>query len=352
MLVRKICDSAARKPVLNDWVTFFLALLLVPVLLIEETNTDPTAVQAATYANAFIWLAFALDYAVDLWRTKDRARYVAGHWFDLALIVVSPPLLVPPEAQALRVLRAFRVLRAVAVIGIVAERLDRPLTRQAALAIAALLGVVVLAGGVLITAAEPAAIPTVAQGYAWAIATLVTAGHTTPEPTTTAGRAISTLIVIMGLGTLAALAASLAEPRRGAAPVAPTRVRVIVPSRGRILMVQHRDMGGLFWVPPGGGVKSGEALEQAALREVWEEAGARCRIVRRLDVPDGVTGMSGYALFLGSVDTEDLAPSQNVDGEAVLGVAWQPITDDAPIGPLTPEFWAPIGPLLREVLNG
>ena len=165
---------------LNDWVTFFLALLLVPVLLIEETSTDPTAVQLATDANAFIWLAFALDYAVDLWRTKDRARYIAGHWFDLALIVVSPPLLVPPEAQALRVLRALRLLRAVAVIGIVAERLDRPLTRQAVLAILAVLGVVVLAGGVLISTAEPASFPTVAQGYAWAVATLMTAGHTTP----------------------------------------------------------------------------------------------------------------------------------------------------------------------------
>lgn len=337
---------------LGDWATFFLALLLVPVLLIEETSGDPGAVQLATVANALIWLTFALEYAIDLWRAPDRRRYVERHWFDLALVVVSPPLIVPPEAQALRVLRALRLLRAFAVVGIVAERLDRPLSRQAALAILAVLGALLLAGGVLITAAEPASIPTVAQGYVWTIATLVTAGHTTPEPTTAAGRAISTLIVIMGLGTLAALAASVAGPRRRAAPVTPTRVRAIVPSRGRILMVQHRDMGGLFWVPPGGGVKPGESLERAALREVWEEAGARCRIVRRLDVPDGVTGMTGYALFLGSVDTEHLAPSQDVDGEAVLGVEWQAITDDAPIGPLTPEFWAPIAPLLREVLNG
>jgi len=199
---------------LNDWLTFFLALLLVPVLLIEETSTDAAVVQLATAANAFIWAAFALDYAVDLWRTKERARYIESHWFDLALIVVSPPLLVPPEAQALRVLRALRLLRAVAVIGIVAERLDRPLTRQAALAIVAVLAIVVLAGGVLITAAEPGSIRTVAQGYAWAVATLMTAGHTTPEPTTAAGHAISSTIVVMGLGTFAALAASLAGTRR------------------------------------------------------------------------------------------------------------------------------------------
>src|SRR5438067_368289 len=73
----------------------------------------------------------------------------------------------------------------------------------------ALLVVVVLSGGVLITAAEPASFPNVARGYAWTVATLVTAGHTTPEPTTTAGRAISSTIIVMGLGAAAALAASI-----------------------------------------------------------------------------------------------------------------------------------------------
>ena len=199
---------------LGDWVTFFLALLLIPVLLLEETSSDPAVVQLATVTNALIWLAFALDYAIDVWRSDRRSAYVKSHWFDLALIVVSPPLLVPTAAQALRALRAMRLLRAIAVVGIVLERLGRPLSRDAALVVAAVLAIVVIAGGLLIVLVEPAAFRSLPQGYAWAVATLVTAGHTTPEPTTTAGRAISTLIVVMGLGTFAALAASIATARR------------------------------------------------------------------------------------------------------------------------------------------
>ncbi len=196
---------------LGDWATFFLALLLVPVLLLEETSTDPGIVQAATVANAFIWLAFALDYAIDVRTSRDHGAYVRTHWADLALIVVSPPLLVPPEAQALRALRALRLVRAFAVVAVAVDRLHRPLSRQAALAIVAVLAAVVLLGGLFIVTAEPASFASVAQGYAWAIATLVTAGHTTPEPTTAMGRAISSSIVVMGLGTLAALASSLAS---------------------------------------------------------------------------------------------------------------------------------------------
>lgn len=198
---------------LGDWAIFFLALLLVPVLLLEETASDPAIVDAATFANAVIWFLFALDYAVDLWRAPDRAVHIRSHWFDLALIVVSPPLLVPPEAQALRVLRAARLLRALAVIGVIYDRLDRPLTRDAALAIVGVLFAVILAGGLLVQWVEPATFPSVLQGYAWAIATLVTAGHATPEPATVAGRAISSTIVVMGLGSFVALAASLTGRR-------------------------------------------------------------------------------------------------------------------------------------------
>ena len=198
---------------LNDWATLFLALLLVPVLLLEETTTDPTASTVAAVLNAGIWSAFVLDYAIALRRAPDRGAFVRSHWFDLAIVMVSPPLFVPPELQALRVLRILRVARAVAVMGIAAERLDRPLARNDLLLVLAVLGAVILAGGFLVTAAEPASFHNVAQGYAWTVATLMTAGHAEPAPATAAGRAISSAIIVMGLGSFAAIAATLMTRR-------------------------------------------------------------------------------------------------------------------------------------------
>ena len=198
---------------LGDWILFFLALLLIPVLLIEETSTDLGVVRAATAVNATIWVLFVLDYAVDLWHAKDRRAHIARRWADLALIVVSPPLFVPPEAQALRALRALRLFRALAVAGVVAERVGQPLSRTAALVIVGVLAAVVIAGGLLVTILEPATFATLALGYAWAVATLMTAGHAEPVPVTAAARAVSTLIVVVGLGSFAALAASIASTR-------------------------------------------------------------------------------------------------------------------------------------------
>jgi len=49
-------------------------------------------------------------------------------------------------------------------------------------------------------------------------------------------------------------------------------VRVMLLQGGQVLLVRHTYIGG--WYMPGGGVKRGETLDQAARREAREEAGA------------------------------------------------------------------------------
>jgi 8-oxo-dGTP diphosphatase len=55
---------------------------------------------------------------------------------------------------------------------------------------------------------------------------------------------------------------------------------IVIDGEGRILLVHrpHYD----DWSFPKGGVDNGETIEQAALREVKEEAGLECRIIRPL----------------------------------------------------------------------
>lgn len=56
-------------------------------------------------------------------------------------------------------------------------------------------------------------------------------------------------------------------------------VRVLLVRGDEVALVRHRG-GAHPWGLPGGGVKMGEALEAAALREVREEAGCLVRIER------------------------------------------------------------------------
>ena len=47
--------------------------------------------------------------------------------------------------------------------------------------------------------------------------------------------------------------------------------------RGRVLLHLHPKVG--LWLPPGGHVEHGELPDEAAVREVLEETGVRCRLV-------------------------------------------------------------------------
>ncbi len=133
------------------------------------------------------------------------------------------------------------------------------------------------------------------------------------------------------------------------------RVRVICLRSRTLLLVQHRWRdGSYFWLLPGGGIKEGETIEDAAVREVWEEAGVRIRVLRELQRPAGITGAGPeYAFVLAEpLDDETRGAQPVVDGDKVFVVEWHTISDASPIGGLKPEFWSPIGRLLLSLTRG
>ena len=87
-----------------------LALLIVPALILEDRAQSALLRDAAHAINWIVWLAFCGEYAGKLWLAPDRREYARRSWFDLLIIVLSPPFLVPEALQG--VLRPRPILRA------------------------------------------------------------------------------------------------------------------------------------------------------------------------------------------------------------------------------------------------
>jgi len=86
------------------------ALLVVPVIVIEEADVGDPWRTVATVLNWMIWVAFAIELVVMLSVVRDRWRWIRTHPLEVAIVIVTPPFL-PSALQAARVLRLLRLIR-------------------------------------------------------------------------------------------------------------------------------------------------------------------------------------------------------------------------------------------------
>src|SRR2546430_3985009 len=129
-------------------------------------------------------------------------------------------------------------------------------------------------------------------------------------------------------------------------------VRTLVVWESQVLLVKHHDRrdGLTFWLPAGGGSENGETLEEAARREVKEETGVDVRVLRQVPVPPE----RDYLLFLAElVGAPEVTPEVEECEHNIQAIdaAWHSVTDAAPLGPMEPEYWAELAPLIRERLR-
>ena len=148
----------------------------------------------------------------------SRRHFVRHAWFDLLIILLSPPFLVPPALQNARAIRAVRVLRlvrfvraaAVAVIGL--KEAGEAFRHRRFHYVALMTAVVVSIGAVGIFAVESGqnkGITSLGDAFWWAIVTTTTVGYGDVSPVTTEGRLIAVALMVIGVGVIGVLTATL-----------------------------------------------------------------------------------------------------------------------------------------------
>lgn len=183
------------------------ALLVIPVLVIEESNVAQPWDGIAATANWLIWIVFASELAV---MTALRGwRWPAANPLAVAIVVLTPPFL-PASLQAAGILRLLRLLRLFRLAPLARRTFTLVGLRYAAV----LALVTVLAGGTAFAAVEKE--PTAWDGIWWAITTMTTVGYGDLSPETDAGRLIGIAVMVIGIGFLSMLIGATADRFLGA----------------------------------------------------------------------------------------------------------------------------------------
>ena len=187
--------------------TIVAALSTIPLSVAHERGAaDHPLVLAGDWA---VWAVFFAEFTVLFFLTSERRSYARRSWFNLIIIVLTFPLLIP-ALEILRLARLARLARVVLVAWWGFRELDSVLGRRGLLHVVTITGVLIVAGGGLMSIIEPQTFHgDFWSGVWWALVTVTTVGYGDFSPVSPAGRIVAGALMLSGIGLVSTLAASI-----------------------------------------------------------------------------------------------------------------------------------------------
>ncbi|HVN62177.1 MAG TPA: potassium channel family protein [Gaiellaceae bacterium] len=187
-------------------------LALVPVFILENDATGRWHTFAVA-ANWAIWGLFAVELAFILTVAPRKAAALRAHWLDAAVVTVSVPLFgaLLSSMRFIRLARLLRLFRAGVVLGR-ALKSERVLTSRDSFRFVAIASafLVVVAGAAQATF-DHRDFTSFWNAIWWSVVTVTTVGYGDLYPTSVGGRLIAMALMLVGIGFLSVLTATISS---------------------------------------------------------------------------------------------------------------------------------------------
>jgi voltage-gated potassium channel len=194
--------KSSVKKIWNETLTFlalaFLFTFSYPAFV------DPISAATQSFLNSVqwvTWIVFAADLLYGLYGAENKFKYLKKHPLEVAAVLLP-------------FLRPLRLMRVISFGGLAIQKVA--IGRQFAITIKVFIASIFIAyiSAVQITISERAVegsnIKTFGDGLWWAVTTVTTVGYGDRYPTTTEGRFLAVVLMIMGISLVGVITASVA----------------------------------------------------------------------------------------------------------------------------------------------
>ncbi len=201
-----------QMPRLWDRGVLVVTVAAIGLLVFDMSLTvdDPRASYVA-WADTVLCAILLIDFGLRFRKANDRKRFLKRNWTDL---VGSIPLVGPLRAARLvRVVRILRVTRVGALLLRLAKRYELPVATRALGSLLVVSLIIWVLAAFLFYEFELGAnegIGGIDDALWWSITTLSTVGYGDLYPETTGGRVVAIATMVLGVGVLGTLAATIA----------------------------------------------------------------------------------------------------------------------------------------------
>lgn len=216
-------DVVRKYTVENHWFERIVMIVIVISVVVMPISTlpglSPLAAQILQHIDIVFIALFSLEYVMRVILMRERMKYIFSFYGIVDIMSIISSYLTLGEVdwlifRIIRMLRVFRILK----LGRYNDAIDR--FRHAFLRCRHEMGMFVFATGIMLyissfmiyyfeNQSQPEVFKSVFHAMWWAVATLTTVGYGDIYPITTGGKLFTSVVVICGLGIVAAPAAIL-----------------------------------------------------------------------------------------------------------------------------------------------